>query len=202
MEKLKCEIISMKQESEYDYRIEYIVTDKDGEIVSNGISSSVSWVIHDAGGYHTKKKFDELYSEGNWVVDFSDMYSKLEFIDNDEKTIKRIQELVPDLGERYKDSIYIVVREGAGKDSYVSVCDFIDENIIHVPITLAVVLLALTINKEYTMTFAEAEKENMGHDWENIMYCFRDMNWNLSKDNFDDQSEDTKTFIGNLLNNK
>ena len=27
-------------------------------------------------------------------------------------------------------------------------------------------------------------------------------NWDLSKDNFNDQSEDTKTFIGNLLNNK
>jgi len=33
---------------------------------------------------------------------------------NHETAIKRIQELVPDLGERYKDSIYIAVREGAG----------------------------------------------------------------------------------------
>ena len=63
------------------------------------------------------------------------------------------------------------------------------------PITLAVVLMA--INQKYI------ESNNV---W--FVYDLRQTQlsgiekWNLSKDNFNDQSEDTKTFIGNLLNNK
>jgi hypothetical protein len=70
MEKLKCKII--KQDYEF---FGYIVIDKYYKIISNGISSSPTWVINDAGGYHTKNKFDKLYGENNWEVDFSDMYS-------------------------------------------------------------------------------------------------------------------------------
>lgn len=42
----------------------------DGEDrVAGGISSSESWVKHDAGGYHTKANFDARYPEG-WTVAF------------------------------------------------------------------------------------------------------------------------------------
>ena len=79
---------------------------------------------------------------------------------------------------------------------------FIDGNceILGKPITLAVVLLAIekvnTIEKEnYCIT------PNGGICF--IGYAGRFYhevaNWNLSKDNFNDQSEETKTFIGGLL---
>jgi len=68
------------------------------------------------------------------------------------------------------------------------------------PITLAVVLRAIMENDGLPVTFLEAEKGEIGHDWENMMFRFRDMNWNLSKDNFNDQSDETKAFIGGLLN--
>jgi len=70
MEKLKCKIIDRTS-----FNYVYIVIDKNYKIVSNGCSSSDSYVRHDAGGYHTKEKFDKLYGENNWEVDFSDMYS-------------------------------------------------------------------------------------------------------------------------------
>lgn len=46
----------------------YEVYDGD-EMVAGGVSSSPAFVKKDAGGYHTKAKFDELYPEG-WVVEF------------------------------------------------------------------------------------------------------------------------------------
>lgn len=70
MNKLKCKIV--KQTSGF---LGYIVIDKDYKIISNGVSSNEFWVKHDAGGFHTKEKFDKLYGENNWEVDFSDMYS-------------------------------------------------------------------------------------------------------------------------------
>ena len=47
----------------------YVVTDEHGIVVANGVSSSPSWVKHDAGGYHTKRKFDDLFPQG-WQVNF------------------------------------------------------------------------------------------------------------------------------------
>jgi len=70
MNKLKCKIIKTSNNF-----YNYIVIDKDYNIVANGMSSSENWVINDAGGYHTKDEFDKLYGENNWDVDFSDMYS-------------------------------------------------------------------------------------------------------------------------------
>lgn len=48
----------------------YVVTDADGIVVAEGISSSPDWVRHDAGGYHTKEKFDKLFPRG-WTVHFN-----------------------------------------------------------------------------------------------------------------------------------
>jgi len=70
MNKLKCKIVSAK-----DSWYKYLVIDNDYKIVANGISSDESWVIHDAGGFHTRNDFNKLYGENNWEVDFSDMYS-------------------------------------------------------------------------------------------------------------------------------
>lgn len=70
MEDLKCKITNKS-----DSFCSYIVIDKNYKIVANGVSSSEDWVINDAGEYHTKEKFDKLYGENNWIVDFNDMYS-------------------------------------------------------------------------------------------------------------------------------
>ena len=37
--------------------------------VATGVSSSLFWVKNDAGGYHTKQKFDRLYPQG-WEVEY------------------------------------------------------------------------------------------------------------------------------------
>ena len=40
----------------------------DGDlVVASGVSSSIHWAKHDAGGFHTRARFDELYPEG-WEV--------------------------------------------------------------------------------------------------------------------------------------
>ena len=49
--------------------LSYVVTDENGIVVADGVSSSEGWVRHDAGGYHTKTKFDKLFPQG-WVVNF------------------------------------------------------------------------------------------------------------------------------------
>ena len=48
----------------------YKVADVDGNTVAAGVSSNTTWAKQDAGGNHTKKKFDELYGEDNWEVNF------------------------------------------------------------------------------------------------------------------------------------
>ena len=65
---LECRIMSVSYGNETP-DIEYAVFDGDEEI-SRGVSSSKGWVRHDAGGYHTKKKFDERYPDG-WSVNFN-----------------------------------------------------------------------------------------------------------------------------------
>ena len=71
-----------------------------------------------------------------------------------------------------------------------------DFKILGKPITLAVVLLALDLGNR-------CEENN---DTENqTCWCLENTgqicrDWNLSEDNFNDQSEETKTFIGELFN--
>lgn len=47
----------------------YLVTDEHGIVIAQGVSSSEDFVRHDAGGYHTKKRFDEMFPHG-WAVSF------------------------------------------------------------------------------------------------------------------------------------
>lgn len=68
MKELLCHIVSIKDYGNF-INYEYAVLDGD-EVVANGTSSNPDWVRHDAGGYHTKEKFDAKYPEG-WKVNFS-----------------------------------------------------------------------------------------------------------------------------------
>lgn len=69
MKHLICKIVADNPAVSVGRDIKYVVLDGD-EVVASGISSSESWVKYDAGGYHTKKTFDDRYPEG-WQVHFS-----------------------------------------------------------------------------------------------------------------------------------
>jgi len=130
-----------------------------------------------------------------------------------EETIKRIQELVPSVmalefgcevmyewenGEKSK----MVVVGKIGEDFILtdyqsSFCDDANETnfeILGKPITLAVVLRA--INQKYI----ESNDVWFVYDLRQTQLSGMER-WNLHKDNFNDQSEETKTFIGGLLGN-
>ena len=148
---------------------------------------------------------------------------------NHEKTIKRIQELVPDVmvledGCRVtcfeidfgysnkEDFIRTFYRPFGIREGYDKKGEFVDDgdgyyfdniNLLGKPITLAVILLA--IGKQLDEDAWEVAINSDGQfikDWGENKHEMTDYYWNLSKDNFNDQSEETKTFIGNLLNNK
>ena len=147
-----------------------------------------------------------------------------------ETTIKRIQKLVPSVmelefgcevvlySEEYSKNRRILKvldkRNVVGVDTIVEVCENNSNGVSHIsyvaknelkilgkPITLAVVLravgkqldedaweIALNSNGEFIKDWGESRHETTGDFW------------NLSKDNFNDQSEETKSFIGGLLN--
>lgn len=65
---LTCKIIKVEH-CFSSPNLTYEVYDGD-KVVSTGVSSSEDWVKHDAGGYHTKEKFDKLYPQG-WEVKFN-----------------------------------------------------------------------------------------------------------------------------------
>ena len=144
-----------------------------------------------------------------------------------ETTIKRIQSLVPsvmelefgcevngliydngDLTQSFtSDAIYITKT----KNCYhllaentipviVKISDFEDRyKILGKPITLSVLCLALENNRTEVILTICSDGMHIGHFDQKgyYTYCY----WNLSKDNFNDQSEETKTFIGGLLSN-
>jgi hypothetical protein len=63
--KLKC---SIARDDGFG-NLDYVVTDEHGIVVAMGTSSNADWVRYDAGGHHTKRKFDEMFPDG-WEVDF------------------------------------------------------------------------------------------------------------------------------------
>ncbi len=67
-EVLKCSIVDASPGLVSD-NYTYVVTDRHGIVVATGVSSSPSWVKHDAGGYHTKEDFDAKFPHG-WTVVF------------------------------------------------------------------------------------------------------------------------------------
>ena len=127
-----------------------------------------------------------------------------------EETIKKIQELVPDI-MKLEFGCEVMFKNGWGTNKYTITKELSDDKykintldygsnledmtygydftkILGKPITLAVVMLAIE------------ENEN---DW--FVYELRQNqisvieSWNLSKDDFNEQSEETKDFIGELL---
>ena len=107
---------------------------------------------------------------------------------NHETTIKRIQELVPSLVQTashlFKGNNLRCSHCGATSQQDFDGIECIE--IIGKPITLSVALMAIE---------AKMKMKSGNRGGELIML------WNLSKDNFNDQSEETKTFIGVLLGN-
>jgi len=128
--------------------------------------------------------------------------------------IKRIQELVPDVmklefgcevvlySEEYsKNSKILKVldkRHISGIDTIVEVCENNSNGVSHVsyvaknelkilgkPITIGVALMAIAVKMNMKPVNRGGELIDM---------------WDLSKDNFNDQSDETKAFIGGLLN--
>ena len=137
---------------------------------------------------------------------------------NHEKTIKRIQDLVKSVMElkegcwvRHKtykpknigkiidvDKGYCIKWEDEKSfETEHTICDF---KILGCDITIAVVLQALekvnTIEKENYCITPNGGICFMGYAGR---FYHQVSNWNLEKDNFNDQSEETKTFIGELL---
>ena len=72
------------------------------------------------------------------------------------------------------------------------------------PITLAVVLRALDESKNRSFVYCIEIKKWVETESNNAVRLFYIIatSWNLSKDNFNDQSEETKTYIGDLLSNQ
>ena len=75
--------------------------------------------------------------------------------------------------------------------------DIVSFEILGKPITLAIILLAID-DESFVV---ESKTGQFGTTTPEGVYVVRHPCWNLSKDNFNDQSEETKTFIGGLLGN-
>ena len=140
-----------------------------------------------------------------------------------EETIKRIQELVPsvmalEFGCVVETNIFpsypchfrlcyktwksdiLVCENNEGEQALISLNDC---KILGKPITLVVVLLAIDtkyIEWENPDTPVAINSKGEFQVWSETP-VYKNVFWNLSKDNFNDQSEETKTFIGGLLGN-
>jgi len=139
-----------------------------------------------------------------------------------EETIKRIQKLVPSVmalefgcevdtnggGICTIGSDYAFDRSN-NRLHTLRFCDNCPETqhfpiteILGKPITLAVLFQAFENNKTEVELSIFANKILIGHyEKPNQEGYYTHCYWNLSKDNFNDQSEETKGFIGGLLGN-
>ena len=131
---------------------------------------------------------------------------------NHDETIKRIQELVPSImdlefgceiltKEKYSTSEKLVsmivtcVCVGQREVDTTHYKDLSYDDVITIlgkPITLAVVLRAIEVKYRGDL-FATVASNGWFHLGSKRGF------WNLSKDNFNDQADETKTFIGGLL---
>lgn len=66
---LHCSIVTRHRLSPSSETLHYEVKDNAGNVIAEGGSSTEWYVKHDAGGFHTKEKFDRLYP-GGWRVNF------------------------------------------------------------------------------------------------------------------------------------
>jgi len=137
-----------------------------------------------------------------------------------EETIKRIQKLVPStvqtVSHLFKNNNLRCSHCGATSQQEYDGLDCTEKR--YKPITLCHILLAIKTlvckrckgaggTLGYGMGYSECEdcggdKYDLPEDFAGGEFELGDILgfWNLSKDNFNDQSEETKTFIGGLLN--
>ena len=116
----------------------------------------------------------------------------------------------PDLNKRLKTGIFVNFGNGDlrnplpinvlfyGNSSVKSIPKKEDVKILGKPITLSVVLRAIYEHRRQTPNwyFVTVDFTGFMQDSGNRNNV---ADWNLEKDNFNDQSEETKTFIGGLL---
>jgi len=116
-----------------------------------------------------------------------------------EETIKRIQKLVPSTVQTashlFKGNNLRCSHCGATSQQEYDGIDCTEKR--YKPITISVVMLAI----DDESLVIEAKSGQFGTTTPEGVYVGGHPYWNLSKDNFNDQSEETKTFIGGLLNN-
>jgi len=119
-----------------------------------------------------------------------------------EETIKRIQKLVPSTVQTashlFKGNNLRCSHCGATSQQEYDGIDCTEKR--YKPITLSVVLEAI---REANVGFVFVTHSGTLHKKigiEDTAHTYLGI-WNLSKDNFNDQSEETKTFIGGLLGN-
>jgi len=141
-----------------------------------------------------------------------------------EETIKRIQKLVPSvmalefgcrIFNKELDQLLTVTHLSSNNECINCFYDgesnttwiwtkYLNYNfkILGKPITLAVLFQAFENNKTEVELSIFANKILIGHyEKPNQEGYYTHCYWNLSKDNFNDQSEETKGFIGGLLGN-
>ena len=140
---------------------------------------------------------------------------------NHEETIQRIQSLVPSVTElefgckinigydkdvffvKMDDEyIYWIDNEGDNCDEDTIELQHLNFEILGKPITLAVIFQAI-FQSFLKQNDSDSEEKGLKLDSDIISLVrghFGYKGWNLSKDNFNDQSEETKTFIGGLIN--
>ncbi len=120
-----------------------------------------------------------------------------------EETIKRIQKLVPSTVQTashlFKNNNLRCSHCGATSQQEYDGLDCTEKR--YKPITLAVVLKATKEVVAEKMWAVSTDGEFFGQDVSDGSPIYHDIFWNLSKDNFNDQSEETKAFIGGLLTN-
>jgi len=137
------------------------------------------------------------------------------------ETIKRIQKLVPSvmalefgckINIGYDKDVFFVKmddkcivwidNEEDNCDENTTELQYLNYTILGKPITLAVLFQAFENNKTEVELSIFANKILIGHyEKPNQEGYYTHCYWNLSKDNFNDQSEETKGFIGGLLGN-
>jgi len=140
---------------------------------------------------------------------------------NHEKTIKRIQELANNMAlewgcrilNKELNEILTVTHLSSNDECINCLCEgesnttwiwkkYLDNNfeILGKPITLEVILQAMFKHDGRPTFVIEGDiANNTARKRSDMIFTSGHLTWNLSKDNFNDQSEETKTFIGELL---
>jgi len=99
------------------------------------------------------------------------------------------------------DSWFYLTDDGLGKEKEDKILHW--HKILGKPITIAVIMLAINKSREHLRDRYAVKVSSSGFIEDCNMSNEKGTgNWNLSKDNFNDQSEETKSFIGGLLSNK